>query len=135
MSLRLSVLIQALTVFLYLLENGPELIIRHVKANIHVFKTLKEFQYIDEEGRDQGVNVRQKSKEICELIADEFNSGSLLKDLRSKRGSQVPPSSNSNNSRVVVDSGEDQDLARAIHLSKLEHEKESNMKSQEYAIN
>ena len=34
-------------------------------------KTLKEFQYIDEDGKDQGANVRQKAKDITNLLQDE----------------------------------------------------------------
>jgi epsin len=47
---------KALTLIQYMLENGPEDVIRHCKANLHSIKTLREFQYIDETGHDQGAN-------------------------------------------------------------------------------
>jgi epsin len=36
-----------------------------------VIKTLREFQYVDEFGKDQGANVRQKAKDIVNLLQDE----------------------------------------------------------------
>jgi epsin len=47
---------KALTVIQYMLENGPEETIHHCKKNLHSIKTLREFQYIDETGHDQGAN-------------------------------------------------------------------------------
>lgn len=38
---------------------------------MYVIKTLKEFQYVDEYGKDQGANVRQKAKDISNLLTDE----------------------------------------------------------------
>ena len=43
----------------------------YFRDNIYVVKTLKEFQYIDEDGKDQGANVRQKAKDITNLLQDE----------------------------------------------------------------
>lgn len=36
-----------------------------------MIKTLKEFQFVDEYGKDQGANVRQKAKDISNLLTDE----------------------------------------------------------------
>jgi epsin len=47
---------KALVVLDYLLRHGSDAVVEYSKVNIHVIKTLKEFQYIDEEGRDQGMN-------------------------------------------------------------------------------
>ena len=43
----------------------------YFKDNLYVIKTLKEFQYIDEDGKDQGGNVRAKAKDITSLLQDE----------------------------------------------------------------
>ena len=43
----------------------------YFRDNIYVVKTLKEFQYIDDDGKDQGANVRQKAKDITNLLQDE----------------------------------------------------------------
>jgi epsin len=46
-------------------------VVIYFKDNVYVIKTLKEFQYVDEEGKDQGANVRQKAKDITNLLSDE----------------------------------------------------------------
>ncbi|KAJ3159801.1 hypothetical protein HDU86_001453 [Geranomyces michiganensis] len=62
---------KALTLLDYLLHTGSEAVITYAREHIHVIKTLKEFQYIDDDGKDQGANVRQKCKDITALLADE----------------------------------------------------------------
>ena len=53
----------------------------YFRDNAYVIKTLKEFQYIDEDGKDQGANVRQKAKDISNLLMDE----SRLREERNAR--------------------------------------------------
>ncbi|KAJ7057781.1 ENTH-domain-containing protein [Mycena amicta] len=62
---------KSLTLLDYLLHQGSENVIIYFKDNLYVIKTLKEFQYIDEEGKDQGGNVRAKAKDITSLLQDE----------------------------------------------------------------
>lgn len=62
---------QSLTVLDYLLHAGSENVVIYFKDNLYVIKTLKEFQYVDEYGKDQGANVRQKAKDISNLLTDE----------------------------------------------------------------
>lgn len=35
-----------------------------------MIKMLRNFHYIDEKGKDQGINVRNRSKELAELLSD-----------------------------------------------------------------
>lgn len=72
---------KSLTVLDYLLHAGSENVVLYFKDNIYVVKTLKEFQYIDEDGKDQGANVRQKAKDITNLLMDE----SRLREQRRSR--------------------------------------------------
>ena len=62
--------LQSLVVLDYLLHSGSENVILYCEDNIYVIKTLREFQYIDDYGRDQGANVRQKAKDITNLLRD-----------------------------------------------------------------
>ncbi len=48
--------LKALKVMDYCLHEGSELVVTWSKQNIFIIKTLREFQYIDEEGRDVGQN-------------------------------------------------------------------------------
>lgn len=48
--------LKALKVLDYCLHEGSELVVTWGKQNIYIIKTLREFMYIDEEGRDVGQN-------------------------------------------------------------------------------
>lgn len=50
--------LKALKVLDYCLHEGSELVVTWAKQNLFVIKTLREFQYIDEDGRDVGQNGR-----------------------------------------------------------------------------
>ena len=62
---------KALTLLEYLLQSGSESVWLYFHDNIYIVKTLKEFQYLDDAHVDQGINVRQKAKEITALLMDE----------------------------------------------------------------
>lgn len=72
---------QSLTVLDYCLHQGSENVVIYFRDNLYIIKTLKEFQYIDEDGKDQGANVRQKAKDITTLLMDE----SRLREARRQR--------------------------------------------------
>jgi len=48
--------LKALKVMDYCLHEGSELVVTWAKQNIFIIKTLREFIYIDEDGRDVGQN-------------------------------------------------------------------------------
>ncbi|KAI6015326.1 hypothetical protein F5J12DRAFT_904568 [Pisolithus orientalis] len=86
---------KSLTVLDYLLHAGSENVVLYFKDNLYIIKTLKEFQYIDEDGKDCGANVRQKAKDITNLLSD---AGRLREERRSRanmrdrmlRGTETP---------------------------------------------
>ncbi|KAF4122692.1 epsin [Geosmithia morbida] len=63
--------LKALKVLDYCLHEGSELVVTWARQSVYIIKTLREFQYVDEEGRDVGQNVRIAAKEITSLILDE----------------------------------------------------------------
>ncbi|KAI9840573.1 MAG: hypothetical protein M1838_004003 [Thelocarpon superellum] len=63
--------LKALKVLDYCLHEGSELVVTWARKNIYIIKTLREFQHIDEDGRDVGQNVRVSAKELTSLILDE----------------------------------------------------------------
>ncbi len=50
--------LKSLKVLDYCLHEGSELVVTWTRKNIYIVKTLREFQYIDEDGRDVGQNGR-----------------------------------------------------------------------------
>ncbi|XP_051520588.1 epsin-1-like isoform X2 [Myxocyprinus asiaticus] len=62
---------KALTLLEYLLKTGSDRIPQQSVENIHVIKALTEYRFTDKDGKDQGVNVREKAKIVLVLIEDE----------------------------------------------------------------
>ncbi|XP_022347175.1 epsin-2 isoform X2 [Enhydra lutris kenyoni] len=62
---------KALTLLDYLIKTGSERVAQQCRENIFAIQTLKDFQYIDRDGKDQGINVREKSKQLVGLLKDE----------------------------------------------------------------
>ncbi|XP_034045376.1 epsin-3 isoform X2 [Thalassophryne amazonica] len=62
---------KALTLLDYLIKTGSERVAKQCRDNIYTIQTLRDFQYIDRDGRDQGINVREKAKQLVALLRDE----------------------------------------------------------------
>ncbi|XP_029293517.1 epsin-3 isoform X2 [Cottoperca gobio] len=62
---------KAMTLLDYLIKTGSERVAKECRENIYTIQTLRDFQYIDRDGRDQGVNVREKAKHLVALLKDE----------------------------------------------------------------
>ncbi|KAL9554468.1 hypothetical protein MBANPS3_002798 [Mucor bainieri] len=72
---------KALLLLDYCLHVGSENVVLYARENIYVVKTLKEFQHLEENGKDVGANVRQKAKDITNLLQDD----NRLKEERRQR--------------------------------------------------
>ncbi|XP_051995406.1 epsin-2-like isoform X2 [Xyrauchen texanus] len=90
---------KALTLLDYLIKTGSERVALQCKENIFAIQTLKDFQYIDRDGKDQGINVREKSKQLVVLLKDDDRlKGERSQALKTKeRMAQVSTSVGSNN--------------------------------------
>ncbi|XP_029005078.1 epsin-3 [Betta splendens] len=62
---------KALTLLDYLLKTGSERVAQQCRENAFTIQTLRDFQYIDRDGRDQGANVREKARQLVCLLRDE----------------------------------------------------------------
>ncbi|ODV76116.1 Ent3p, partial [Cyberlindnera jadinii NRRL Y-1542] len=71
---------KALQLLEYLLKNGSERFVDDARANLSLITMLRSFHYIDSQGRDQGINVRTKAKNLVELL----NNDSALRAERKK---------------------------------------------------
>ncbi|GJE94092.1 ENTH-domain-containing protein [Phanerochaete sordida] len=126
---------KSLTVLDYLLHAGSENVVIYFRDNLYLVKTLKEFQFVDEYGKDQGANVRQKAKDITNLLTDEARlrqerrSRAHMRDRMvggSRRSADIEGEEENENVRRRSRSApprrgngrEDDDLRRAIEESK-----------------
>ncbi|XP_029456498.1 epsin-3 isoform X2 [Rhinatrema bivittatum] len=62
---------KALTLLDYLVKTGSEKVAHQCRENLFTIQTLKDFQFLDRDGKDQGINVREKAKQIVTLVKDE----------------------------------------------------------------
>ncbi|KAM4584962.1 epsin-3 isoform 1-T2 [Odontesthes bonariensis] len=62
---------KALTLLDYLLKTGSERVAQQCRENAFSIQTLRDFQYVDRDGRDQGANVREKARQLVCLLRDE----------------------------------------------------------------
>uniref|UniRef100_A0A0C9RZA6 TSA: Wollemia nobilis Ref_Wollemi_Transcript_927_1906 transcribed RNA sequence n=1 Tax=Wollemia nobilis TaxID=56998 RepID=A0A0C9RZA6_9CONI len=62
---------KALTVLEYLVANGSERVVDELLEHTFQISTLSDFQYVEPDGKDQGINVRKKAQNIHSLINDK----------------------------------------------------------------
>ncbi|XP_051940902.1 epsin-3 isoform X3 [Hippocampus zosterae] len=62
---------KSLTLLDYLLKTGSERVAQQCRENAFTIQTLRDFQYVDRDGRDQGANVREKARQLVCLLRDE----------------------------------------------------------------
>ncbi|XP_055081298.1 epsin-1-like [Periophthalmus magnuspinnatus] len=62
---------KSLTLLEYLLKTGDERVLLKMKDNIYIVKALTEYRFSDKDGKDQGVNVRDKAKVVLVLMEDD----------------------------------------------------------------
>lgn len=61
---------KALQLMEFLVKNGSERVIDDARSHLSLLKMLRQFHYIDQNGKDQGINVRNRSKELTDLLGD-----------------------------------------------------------------
>ncbi|KAH8378590.1 hypothetical protein KR009_000088 [Drosophila setifemur] len=61
---------KALILLEYLIKTGSEKVAQQCKENIFAIQTLRDFVYF-EEGKDQGTHVREKAKQLVNLLKDD----------------------------------------------------------------
>ncbi|KAI8642404.1 hypothetical protein BD408DRAFT_344245 [Parasitella parasitica] len=61
---------KALVLLEYLIKNGSERVVDDARSHVSTIKVMRNFYYIDDKGKDEGLNVRNRAKEIVELLGD-----------------------------------------------------------------
>lgn len=69
----------------FLIKNGSERVIDDARSHLSLLKMLRQFHFIDQNGKDQGVNVRNRSKELTELLSDVDRIRAERKKARNNR--------------------------------------------------
>ncbi|KAG8163332.1 hypothetical protein KVR01_006629 [Diaporthe batatas] len=61
---------KALQLLEYLIKHGSERVIDDARSHLTLLKMLRQFHFIDQNGKDQGINVRNRAKELTDLLGD-----------------------------------------------------------------
>lgn len=62
---------KSLLVLSYLITNGSERVVTSAREHIYDLRRLENYTFIDEMGKDQGINVRHKAKSLIDMIQDD----------------------------------------------------------------
>ena len=69
----------------FLVKNGSERVIDDARSHLSLLKMLRQFQFLDQNGKDQGINVRNRAKELADLLSDVDRIRQERKKARSNR--------------------------------------------------
>lgn len=122
---------QALSLINHLLHTGSPNVFHYCQANIYVFKTLREFQYIDDNGVDVGINVRSEAKEVTRLLVNpealkrgrngrQRDYDEMINEGRRWSEEEDEAKRRQQDRKQKRTSAEEKDMQRAIQLSKEE---------------
>ncbi|VUC22274.1 unnamed protein product [Clonostachys rosea] len=76
---------KALQLLEFLIKHGSERVIDDARGHLTLLKMLRQFHFIDQNGKDQGINVRNRAKELAELLSDVDRIRSERKKARSSK--------------------------------------------------
>lgn len=62
---------KSLVVLNYLAKNGAERVVTSAREHIYDLRSLENYTFVDENGKDCGVNVRLRVKQLIEFIQDD----------------------------------------------------------------
>lgn len=76
---------KALQLLEFLIKHGSERVIDDARSHLTLLKMLRQFQFIDVNGKDQGINVRNRAKELSDLLSDVERIRAERKKARSNK--------------------------------------------------
>ncbi|XP_050700878.1 telomere length regulation protein TEL2 homolog isoform X2 [Eriocheir sinensis] len=79
----------------YLVRNGSERVVTSAREHIYDLRTLENFKYMDEHGKDQGLNIRVKAKDLIDFIQDDNRLREERKKAKKNKDKYVGVSSES----------------------------------------
>lgn len=55
----------------YLVKNGSERVVTSAREHIYDLRGLENYSFVDEFGKDQGINIRHKVRELIDFVQDD----------------------------------------------------------------
>uniref|UniRef100_A0A8R1DRY3 ENTH domain-containing protein n=1 Tax=Caenorhabditis japonica TaxID=281687 RepID=A0A8R1DRY3_CAEJA len=136
----------------FLIKCGHEKVAQQCRENVFTIETLKDFQHV-EDNRDQGLNIREKAKQITSLLSDDERLKNertrfILTRNKFKQNNSGPVGAESRRNRQIADPSldaeyedarpstateEEMQLQIALALSREECEKQDEMRKSDEA--
>lgn len=85
---------QSLLLLNYLVRNGSERVVTSSREHIYDLRSLENYTFVDENFKDQGVNVRHKVRELIDFIQDDDKLRDERKKAKKNKDKYVGMSSN-----------------------------------------
>ncbi|CAF0846513.1 unnamed protein product, partial [Didymodactylos carnosus] len=80
---------KSLLLLSYLLKHGNDKCIQSTREHLYDLKSLESFAYTDEQGKEQGINVRHKVKDVIEFVQDDDRLKEERKKAKANRDKYV----------------------------------------------
>ncbi|CAJ1058192.1 clathrin interactor 1a isoform X2 [Xyrichtys novacula] len=90
---------KSLLLLSHLIKNGSERVVTSAREHLYDLRSLESYHFVDENGKDQGVNVRQKVKELVDFVQDDDRLRDERKKAKKNKDKYVGVSSESMGSR------------------------------------
>jgi len=84
---------KSLLLLAYLVKNGSERVVTNAREHIYDLRSMENYAFIDDNGKDQGVNVRHKVTEMIEFIQDDDRLREARKKAKKNKDKYVGMSS------------------------------------------
>ncbi|XP_072295884.1 clathrin interactor 1a [Eucyclogobius newberryi] len=86
---------KSLLLLSHLIRNGSERVVTSSREHLFDLRSLESYHFVDENGKDQGTNVRHKVKELVDFIQDDERLREERKKAKKNRDKYVGVSSDS----------------------------------------
>uniref|UniRef100_A0A3Q2WDY9 Clathrin interactor 1a n=1 Tax=Haplochromis burtoni TaxID=8153 RepID=A0A3Q2WDY9_HAPBU len=86
---------KSLLLLAHLIRNGSERVVTSAREHLYDLRSLESYHFVDENGKDQGVNVRQKVKEMVEFVQDDDRLREERKKAKKNKDKYIGVSSDS----------------------------------------
>lgn len=89
----------------YLVRNGSERVVTSSREHIYDLRSLENYTFTDENGKDQGVNVRHKVRELIDFIQDDDKLREERKKAKKNKDKYIGMSSDAMGMRMSSSGG------------------------------
>jgi len=79
----------------YLIKNGSERVVTSTREHLYDLRSLENYTFVDDMGKDQGINIRHKVSDVLEFIQDDERLREERKKAKKNKDKYIGMSSDS----------------------------------------